>query len=365
MEKVKVLHILPSFGPGGAERLVVDLMEAMDRERFEVAAVSLYPESGTLLEREIRAKGLRVFYLNKRKGLDLRMIPQLYRLFRAFQPDVVHTHLYVLRYVLLPALLCRIPVRVHTVHSVAQKEVDWPGKLVHWIAFRLGRVVPVSISRQVAQTVKEVYGDNIHTPIIYNGIPTRRFIFSNKKQRDDRVVLIHIGRFAPPKNHLLLVDAFSLAIEKYPSMELWLVGDGPLRVKVKKKVEAKGLKEKVRFLGLRDDIPDLLAEASILVLPSDWEGVPLTVLEAMAAGKPVVATAVGGVPELVDEGKTGFLVPPQAPDALAGAILRLARDPELRKRMGEVARKRALERFDIRQTAQAYGELYLKLLTRK
>jgi len=161
------------------------------------------------------------------------------------------------------------------------------------------------------------------------------------------------------------VDAFSLAIEKYPSMELWLVGDGPLRVKVKKKVEAKGLKEKVRFLGLRDDIPDLLAEASILVLPSDWEGVPLTVLEAMAAGKPVVATAVGGVPELVDEGKTGFLVPPQAPDALAGAILRLARDPELRKRMGEVARKRALERFDIRQTAQAYGELYLKLLTRK
>ena len=344
---------------------MLDLMEATDKERFEVAAVSLYPESGTLLEREIRAKGLRVFYLSKRKGLDLRIIPQLYRLFRAFQPDVVHTHRYVLRYVLLPALLCRIPVRVHTVHNVAPKEVDRPGKFVHWIAFRLGRVVPVSISRQVAQTVKEVYGDNIYTPVIYNGIPTRRFILGDKKQRDDRVVLIHIGRFAPQKNHLLLVEAFSLAIEEYPSMELWLIGDGPLRAEVEKKVEAKGLKEKVRFLGIRDDIPDLLAEASILVLPSDWEGVPLTVLEAMAAGKPVVATAVGGVPELVEDGVSGILVPPRDLHALAQGILRLARDADLRNQMGKAAQERALERFDISRIAREYEALYLKLLKKK
>ncbi len=201
MVRIRVLHVLPNFGPGGAERLLVNLLEAFDKERFEVAAVSLYPESGTILEKEIKKKGLQVYFLNKHRGLDLRMIPQLYRLFRAFRPDVVHTHRYVLRYTLLPTLFCRIAVRVHTVHNVAQKEVDWVGKLVHWIAFRLGNVVPVSISRAVANTVRAVYGRGIHTPVIHNGIPTARFVSSagqdNAKKED--VILLHVGRFAPKK----------------------------------------------------------------------------------------------------------------------------------------------------------------------
>ncbi|MGB9662819.1 MAG: glycosyltransferase [Moorellaceae bacterium] len=363
--KVRVLHIIPNFGPGGAERLVVDLMEATDKERFEVAAVSLYPESGTILEKVIKEKGLQVYFLNKHRGLDLRMIPRLYRLFHTFRPDVVHTHLYVLRYALLPSLLCRVPVRVHTVHNVAQKEVDRVGKLVHWIAFRLGNVVPVSISREVANTVRAVYGRDIHTPVIYNGIPTARFITNagqdnTKKGRD--VVLLHIGRFAPQKNHLLLIEAFALAVKEHPTMQLWLIGDGPLRPAVEKTVVEMGLEGTVLFLGIRDDVPKLLADSDVFILPSDWEGVPLTVLEAMAAGKPVVATAVGGVPELVEDGVTGILVPPRNPEALAQGILRLAKDPHLRQRMGKAARERALERFDIARTAREYEALYLRLL---
>ncbi len=365
MKKVRVLHIVPNFSPGGAERLVVDLMEATDEGRFEVVAVSLYPESGTILEREIKAKGLKVYFLNKHLGLDLRMIPQLYRLFRSFRPDVVHTHLYVLRYTLLPTLLCRIPVRVHTVHSVAQKEVDRIGKLVHWIAFRLGGVLPVSISQEVANTVRAVYGQDIYTPVIYNGIPTGRFVSKNgwngpKKEKE--VTLLHVGRFAPPKNHLLLIEVFAQALKDYPKMRLWLVGDGPLRPEVERVVEKKGLSDKVFFLGIRDDVPKLLAESDVFILPSDWEGVPLTVLEAMAAGKPVIATAVGGVPELVENGVTGILVPPHNSKALAQGILRLAKDPDLRQRMGKAAQERALERFDIARTAREYEALYLKLL---
>jgi sugar transferase (PEP-CTERM/EpsH1 system associated) len=363
--KVRILHIFPNAGPGGAERLVVDLLEATDKERFEVAAVSLYPESGTILEREIKKKGLKVYFLNKHRGLDLRMIPQLYRVLRTFCPDVVHTHRYVLRYTLLPTLLCRIPVRIHTVHNVAQKEVDRIGKLVHWISFRLGKVVPVSISKEIANTVRAVYGQDIYTPVIYNGIPITRFVSSasqdsTKEEKD--VVLLHVGRFAPQKSHPLLVEAFALAVKEYPAMKLWLVGDGPLKLAVKKNIVEMGLERKVLFLGIRDDVPRLLAAADLFVLSSDYEGVPLSVLEAMAAGKPVVATAVGGVPELVEDGVTGVLVPPRNPEALAKGILRLAKDADLRRRMGKAARERALERFDISRTAREYEALYLKLL---
>jgi hypothetical protein len=135
MNKIlRALHVIPNFGPGGAERLLVNLLEEFDRERFEVAAVSLYPETGTILEREIREKGLKVYYLNKHKGSGSSNGPATLEHLQDFRPDVVNTHLSVLRYTLLPALFCRVPVQVHTVHNVAQKEVDRVGKLVHWFA---------------------------------------------------------------------------------------------------------------------------------------------------------------------------------------------------------------------------------------
>lgn len=365
MHKVRILHIIPNFGPGGAERMLVNLLEAFDRERFEVKAVSLYPESGTILEKEIREKEFKVFYLNKRQGLDLRMIPQLYHLFCVFRPDVVHTHRYVLRYTLLPAILARVPVRVHTVHSVAQKEVDLPGKLVHQIAFRWGGVLPVSISREVANTIRDMYGRKVNTPVIYNGIPTKEFAAKTGRDNDKRkkdLILLHVGRFAPPKNHCLLIEAFALAVKEYPGMQLWLVGDGPLRAEVEALVKEKGLDEKIFFLGIRDDVSALLGNADIFVLPSDWEGVPLTVLEAMSANKPVIATVVGGVPELIEDDISGILVPPQNPEALANAVLCLAKDPELRQKMGKAAQERAVAMFDISRAAREYEALYLKLL---
>lgn len=367
MKKLRILHVIPKFGTGGAERLVVNLLEATDKERFDVAAVSLYPECGTIFENEMKEKGLKVYHLNKHLGLDLRMIPQLYHLFRSLRPDIVHTHLYVLRYALLPMLFCCVPVRVHTIHSVAQKEVDRIGKLVHWISFWLAGAVPVSLSQEVASTVRAVYGQNIYTPIIFNGIPTKHFNSNTKQDYDyDKserdVVLLHIGRFAPEKNHMLLIDAFELAVKEHPRMQLWLIGDGSLRPEVERIVTEKGLDKIVLFIGVVPDPEEFLAKCDIFILSSDWEGVPLTVLEAMAARKPVISTSVGGVSELVVDGVTGILVPPRDSQVLAQGILRLAKDPDLRQRMGEMAQKRALERFDIVQTAREYEALYLKLL---
>jgi glycosyltransferase involved in cell wall biosynthesis len=145
-------------------------------------------------------------------------------------------------------------------------------------------------------------------------------------------------------------------------MQLWLVGDGELRPVVERAVSEKKLQEKVFFLGIRDNISNILAKCDLFVLSSDYEGVPLTVLEAMVAGKPVVSTRVGGVPELVEDGVMGLLVPPRDPQALSQAILRLAKDHDLCRRMGQAGQRKALERFDISRTAQGYETLYLKLL---
>lgn len=363
MKIVKVLHIIPNFSIGGAERLVVNFLEAFDRKRFEVAVVSLYPETGTILEREIREKRFKAYYLNKHLGPDPRMIPQLWHLFRTFRPDVVHTHLYVLRYTLLPALLCRIPVCVHTVHSVAQKEVNQVGKFVHQVAFLLASVLPVSISREVAITVRSLYGQPIKIPIIYNGIPTSQFsALPNQQGEREDVILLHIGRFSPPKNHKLLIEAFALALRECPKMRLWLVGDGELRPAVEKLVAEKGLQPQVSFLGIRTDVAELLSRCDIFVLSSDWEGMPLTVLEAMAASRAVISTSAGGVPELVEDGVNGILVPLGDAEALAQAFLRLADEPELCRRMGREGQKRARERFDITRCTREYEALYLNLL---
>ncbi len=363
---MRVLHVIPNFGPGGAERLLVNLLEEFDRDRFDAAAVSLYPETGTILEREIREKGIKVYYLNKRKGLDLRMIRELWCIFKDFRPDVIHTHLSVLRYALLPAFFCRIPVQVHTIHSIAQKEVDRVGKLIHWLAFRYVGVVPISISREVSVTVRNLYGHGIKTPVIYNGIPTRKFsAYSNRKDEDNNIILLHVGSFSPQKNHKVLIEAFALVVKECSKLRLWLVGDGELRSDIENLVAQKGLQSYISFLGIRADVAELLSQCDIFVLPSDWEGVPLTILEAMAAGKPVIATAVGGVPELVKDGETGILIPPQDTQALAQAILKLATNPEFGEQMGQTEQKLAQEQFDIARTAREYESLYLELLERR
>ncbi|UCC75620.1 MAG: glycosyltransferase [Anaerolineales bacterium] len=367
MSRLRVLHVIPDLVPGGAQRLVVDLLEAFDRERFEVAAVSLYAESGKPLEREARDKRLPVYYLNKHRGLDLGVAPQLYRLFRAYRPDVVHTHRYALRYALPPTILCRIRGRVHTLHNLAQREVDWMGKPIRWLAFRWGSLLPVCLCQETARSAQTLYGYGMRVAVVHNGIPTARFVSAGRPTSDQRrdITILHVGRFSPQKNHRLLIQAFAVASEELPGMQLWLVGDGHLRVPTEELVSSCRMQRRILFLGERTDVPALLSESDMFVLSSDYEGVPLSVLEAMAAGRPVVSTNVGGIPEIVDHGVTGLLVPPGEPQALAQAILLLARNPELRCQMGQAGQRVAIERFDIAQTARGYEALYLKLMSER
>lgn len=365
---LRVLHVIPNFGPGGAERLVVDLIKFIDHTQFEGAACSLYPRQGYPLEKELDMANIKVWYLNKHTGPDLRIIFELVKVLTCFSPHIVHTHLSVLKYLLPLYVIKKVPVRVHTIHNQPEHEVDKLGQLIHKIAFKHYGVIPVSISESVYRGLKPLYG-NINSQVIYNGIDTKRFNvpfeqgFNIKKRVGviHKKTLIHIGRFYLEKNHSLLIDSFKLVKRYYENVVLLLVGDGELRTSIKKKVYESGLEGSIRFLGVRDDVPDLLAAADCFVLSSDWEGFGLVVVEAMAAGKPVVATAVGSVPELVQDGVTGFLVPSHDPDALAEAIIKLLNDDELMKSMGKNAEK-AAQKFNIYNTAKCYETLYCKAL---
>jgi len=367
--RVRVLHVLPNFGLGGAERMAMHLLLHLDRSRYEVAAVSLYDPQGTDIEAQLEQAGVKVWFLRKRLGFDPRMYGRLGRVLREFKPDVIHTHRYVLRY-LLPWVAMRRPrIWVHTVHNVAEREVDWVGGWVHRLAFRLG-VVPVAIAEEVARSIKRVYNGK-SVPFIRNGIPLAEYALGEEVRRRWRaqegygeadLLFVSVARLSSQKDPFSLISAFAGAAWHTPALNLLLVGEGPLRSDIEALVRKMALEERVRFLGRRTDVPAILAAADVFVLSSLWEGNPLSVMEAMAAGKPVIATAVGGVPELVEDGVSGILVPPHEPEVLERAIMRLARDPALRQRMGKAAQKRALERFGVDRMAREYAHLYESLL---
>ena len=369
MRKVHVLHILPNFGFGGAERMAMHLMLNLNKSLYEVASVSLYDRQGTDIEAALDQAGIRVWYLGKHLGFDHRMFWRLGKVLREFRPDVVHTHRYVLRY-LLPWIAVRLGrIWVHTVHNVAEKEVDLIGRWIHSIAFRLG-VVPVAIAEEVKYSLKKVYSLR-SVPLIPNGISLADFALDKGIRKiwrtregfeDGHLLYVYVARLSPQKDPFCLLHAFAIAVSQNDNLRLLIVGDGPLRSDVEERVKALGLNNYVRFLGVRTDIPEILAAVDVFVLSSRWEGNPLSVMEAMAAGKPVIATAVGGVPELVKDGISGILVPPQNPEALAKAMIQLAQNSSLRQKMGEAARQYAMEYFSVERMAKEYERLYTKLL---
>ncbi|MCL6536629.1 MAG: glycosyltransferase [Armatimonadetes bacterium] len=369
-----VFQILPSLVVGGAERLVVHLVEHLSRERFAPVCICLESPLGTHYEARVRASGAPLYFLGKGVGASGSVLRQLSALFQQYRPAVVHTHIIGLNYAYPLMLRYRTPARVHTVHSLAQREVGVRvGAWVRQLAFRyrLGGVVPVAVADEVRVSIQQLYGYP-DPPLIPNGVPTDEYAPDPDRRAQWRqahgiephaTVLVHVGRFAPPKNHALLVEAFAQVRADAP-LYLLLVGGGELENAVREQVAGLGLESRVRFLGVRADVADILRASDVFVLSSRVEGNPLSVMEAMAAGLPVVSTAVGGVPELVREGATGLLVPSEDAGALARAVQALVDDPVRRQAMGAAARQDAIAHFDIRHTVRGYEQLYEALLNR-
>ena len=365
-KKIRVLQILPSFVTGGAERFVVQLMQSLDQNAFDVRALSLYGRQETQLESLLDRHQLTATYLNKTPGFDPRMFASVHRSIKEYEPDIIHTHLHAFRY-LIPAMVSKaVTGFVHTVHSVAERERRRIGKWFPQLLFGR-RVVPVAIAAEVQRSIQRVYG--VESVLIPNGIPldTYRHCSASRTQwrkqegfAPDDVLLLCVGRFDPVKNHRLLIDSFAQTARESPNVHLLLAGDGHLRASLQAQVALLGLQDQVHFLGVRDDVPTLLSAADLFLFASDSEGSPLSLMEAMAAGLPIIGTAVGGVREMVS-GEASVLVNAGDREALAAAINRISRDGERRKAMGRQASEQAV-RFDVASMALAYQSLYARLL---
>ena len=367
---IRVLHVVTDFRSGGAERVAASLLRNSDPEQFDVAAITLRGPFGSALERTLAADGIPVWYMGKDKGFDTSVVAQVTRAMRRFRPQVVHTHTYALRYAFPYMLFRRIPAMVHTVHNLAEREIEWYGRWVNRLAFRRG-VVPVAIASEVADSIRRVYGID-DFPLIPNGIPVDKFRGPSMDRESWRkkegfaptdVLYVCVAGLRPQKNHPLLLEAFHRGPASDPRAHLLSAGAGTLKSRLETQIGALGLQEKVHLLGHRSDVPDVLNAADVFVLSSDYEGNPLAVLEAMTAGKAMISTAVGGVPELV-EGGCGLLVPPRDAQALSRAMSHLLENPDARKSMGEMAARRAVERFDVRAMTEAYEDLYRWLIAK-
>jgi glycosyltransferase involved in cell wall biosynthesis len=360
---IRVLQVLPTLKRAGAERVAVSLACHLDRRRFECRVLSLYDAFPGGFEPVLEAAAIPVHHLGKHKGLHPAMVPALRRVFSQWQPHIIQTHSYVLRYV-LPAHWGLAHSRiVHTVHNEAAREVDSIGRMIHRFAYRRG-VVPVAVGSRVAETFEAMYGF-APAAVIPNGIDLQPFDNADAgvlwRQRNGfpahQKLAVSLARLEDQKNPLGLVEAFRLGLANEPNWHLVLAGEGSLRRNIEEAIGHHNLSHRIHLVGLQPDVPALLSAANLFVLASHYEGRPMAVMEAMAAGLPVVATEAGGIREVVLDQTNGLLVATNDTQALAAAMRRLATDESLRLAFGQASRENATA-FGLQPMLNGYTKLY-------
>jgi glycosyltransferase involved in cell wall biosynthesis len=337
---------------GGLEKVLVEFARHADRERHHLEFISL-GHRGVIAE-EIEATGWPVTALGMPSGLHPGLFLRLARLLRRRRIDVVHTHddrphLYGT----VASRLAGVGRVIHTRHGRSPHLSRRQKALVRLAAGWIDRFVCVSADAAALAVAQGVPARKVCT--IRNGIDLRRFPFLGPR-RDGPAVIV--ARLSPEKDHATLLRAAALVVRAEPSFRLEIAGDGPCREDLHRLAAELGLGEHVRFLGQVRDVPGLLARAGMFVLSSLSEGVSLTLLEAMASGLPVVATRVGGNPEVVADGVTGLLSPAADHGALAGSIAAQWRSPERCRTFGIAGRRRVEEQFDVRVMVAAYERMY-------
>ncbi|MGA7500690.1 MAG: glycosyltransferase [Isosphaeraceae bacterium] len=361
--RLRVTHVVNSLEVGGLERLVHDL--ALERGA-ECTSVVCLNKLGAFGE-DLQASGVDVSVIGL-EGSPLRVIAQLCRQLRRLRPDIVHCHN--MRSYLIGGLAARLCGRrglVLTKHGSAPLKPRSAAGLTRWL---MRRTTVVVVSPQIEGLMKGSRPQRL--VYIPNGIPLsaydRRPPRLEARQRlgwsPAGPWLGIVARLHPGKNHLTLLESLRAVRRRFPTTCLAIVGDGPHRGVIQEAIDRLNFEGAVAMLGERRDIAEILAALDLFVLASETEGMPMTLLEAMAARLPVVATRVGGVPEVVLDGQTGLLVPPRSPEALSAAIETVLSDPVMAEQFGQAGRRRVEDLFDLRRTVSRYEETYLTVVGR-
>ncbi len=370
-----VVHIVHRFDTGGLENGVVNLINHMPREACCHRVVAL-TEIAPAFSARVQRGDVEFVALHKPPGHGARLYPRLYRLLRQWRPAVVHTRNLAALEMQAAAWAARVPLRLHGEHGRDVEDLDGTSRHHQ----RLRRLYApfvhryVALSQDLARYLTERVGIAAgRVEQIYNGVDAGRFhpaaggpepIPGAPFAAPVHWLVGTVGRMQTVKHQPLLARAFVRMLALDPALRtrarLLLVGDGPLRAQAQAVLDEAGVADLAWLPGERADVPAVMRGLHAFVLPSLAEGISNTILEAMASGLPVVATAVGGNPELVADGRSGLLVPPDDVDAMAQALLRLARDPQAARAMGAAGRADVERRFSLDAMVAAYQRLYVR-----
>lgn len=367
-----VAHVMYRFDVGGLENGVVNLINHMPGEAYRHVVIAL--TEITDFKSRISRKDVDFIALNKPPGHLISLYPRLYRLFRELRPAIVHSRNLAALEVAVPAWAAGVPVRIHGEHGRDMRDINGDNRKDQWIR----RIYQPFVSRYIAlsRDLESYLTDKVGIPAskisqVYNGVDANRFhprtepagIPGCPFRQPEHWLVGTVGRMQAVKAQTLLSRAFIRALELAPELKsrlrLVMVGEGPLRAESLKLLEAAGVADMAWLPGERSDVPEILRGLDCFVLPSLAEGISNTILEAMASGLPVVATAVGGNVELVAEGRTGVLVPGDDSEAMARAIIGYAADQDHAAKDGGAAGRAEVEkRFSMEAMVRAYMGVY-------
>lgn len=366
----RVVYLSHAFMVGGAEEMVLNLVRHLP-SRFEAHVCCMF-EAGPI-GREIQKTGVSFSELGLSPGL--RRPFDLFRLrnhLRELAPQIVHTFLLPASlYGRAAAMLAGVPIVIGTEVNIYEHK-RWHHGLVERMLMRGTDAVVASAESVRDFYIRQVHADPAKVEVIYNAVDwsqldttrTRADVRASIGVSADAPVAGIIARLTEQKAHRVLFEALAGHAE-LTSLHLAVVGDGELRDDLRARVSALGLDSRVHFLGARRDLGDLLGAIDLFVMPSFWEGLPLSMVLAMGAGLPVVATRVAGIPEVVRDGETGLLVAPGDAAALGAALARLTADPALRTRLGTAARTFVRPRFGVDGYVASVTSLYDRLLAQQ
>jgi len=367
-----IAHVIFRLAIGGLENGLVNLINAMPAGRFRHAVICI--DGHTDFSERIRRDDVPVIDIGKKPGRDLSALWRLYKTLRQLNPDIVHTRNLAALDALVPAALAGCRQRIHGEHGWNVEDLQGSSRKALWLRRLHSPWVShyVAVSRDLRDYLVDRVGiADKRVSLIRNGVDTERFAPARDRLavREglapvlDRhsCVIGTVGRMDPVKDHANLASAFIKLLGENPDYahaRLAIIGDGELKATVTAMLRDAGLESKVWLPGPRDDVTRIMQSLDVFVQPSLAEGISNTVLEAMASGIPVIATDVGGNPELVEHGNTGLLIPPADTDALAAAMRQYLLDEELRLRHGEAGRRRALDVLSFTGMLERYVDLY-------
>ncbi|MCK4262308.1 glycosyltransferase [bacterium] len=366
MSKIEILHLTTDSRIGGTEKNIIALVTHLDKDRYESKVVALMP--GGELINKLRGYGIRAECLGMRNKFDLGAIFKLYRLIKNSKINILHTYLFHANILgRIVGRLVGVPVIISSIRVMERRRYHL------WIDWLTNRMVDVETC--VCEAVRnftiekgKIRADKLVT--IPNAIDVQQYELNMDIEQKKMELGIELnypilgvaGRLHKQKGHIYLLKAMLRIMREYPRAVLLVMGDGPLRTKLTIVCYKSLINNQLKFLGLRQDIKEIMALLDVFILPSLWEGMPNVLLEAMALGKPIVATRVGGVEELIEDGVSGALVPPADEEALAGAVIHILARPDKGRGLGKVARKEAERRFPVEDMVGETEKLYGRLL---